>query len=136
MLLLRKIPKCFSASCTVGTGCVLSRPWGWRPLTLTFFLLFPVQEPLPSAELASSRKTPCFPFVLSIPPQTYLFSWELSSFAAVQPVPVCFPSAVFDVLLLWWHCWRSRAALPTLAGALQRRGPKSRLFLLEYFHMC
>lgn len=35
-----------------------------------------------------------------------------------------------------WHCWRSRTALPTLARALQRRGPKSRLFLLEYFHMC
>lgn len=30
----------------------------------------------------------------------YLFSWELTSFAAVQPVPVSFPSGcVFDVLL-------------------------------------
>lgn len=30
----------------------------------------------------------------------YLFSWELTSFAAVQSVPVSFPSgSVFDVLL-------------------------------------
>lgn len=69
-------------------------------LTLTFFLLFPVREPLPSAELVSSRKSPCFHFVLSIPSQTYLFSWELTSFAAVRSVPVSFPSdSVFDVLL-------------------------------------
>lgn len=69
-------------------------------LTLTFFLLFPVPEPLPSAELVSSRQNPCFHFVLPIPPQSYLFSWELTSFAAVQSVPVPFPSdSVFDVLL-------------------------------------
>lgn len=104
-------------------------------ITLTFFLLFPVQEKLPSAELVPSRKK-ILAFILSfpfLPKRTCClrsrFHLELCNLCLfLFQVIMCF-------MCIWW-CWRSKTALQRFERALPHRGPKNSIFLVECFHVC
>lgn len=130
-------PKCFSALCTIGTGCGLSRQWGYRPIpNLDLFPSVSSKRAIAFCRTGLFKEKSLLSFCpFHSSPNVPVLSG--ADFICSCAVCACFFSKWFCV---WcapqWQCWRSRTALPTLERALRRRGPKNRLFLLEYFHMC